>query len=43
MSRNFKGHAVCVSLEIGVGSGIPVYQEIRDRIKTPVIIQPVTG
>lgn len=32
--------AVCVSLEVGVDSGIPVYQEIRDRIKPPVIVQP---
>ncbi|MFN0040981.1 MAG: S8 family peptidase, partial [Burkholderiales bacterium] len=35
--------AVCVSLEVGIGSGIPVYQEIRDRIQLPVIIQPGTG
>lgn len=35
--------AVCVSLEVAVDSGIPVYQEIRDRIKPPVIIQPVVG
>lgn len=33
--------AVCVSLEVGVDSGIPVYQEIRDRIKPSVIVQPV--
>ena len=33
--------AICVSLEVGIGSGIPVYQEIRDRIRPPVIIQPV--
>lgn len=35
--------ALCVSLEVAVGSGIPVYQEIRDRIKLPVVIQPVAG
>lgn len=35
--------AVCVSLEVAVDSGIPVYQEIRDRIKPPVLIQPVAG
>lgn len=35
--------AVCVSLEVGIDSGIPVYQEIRDRIRPPVIIQPVQG
>ena len=35
--------AVCVSLEVGIGSGIPVYQEIRDRIRPPVIIQPAAG
>jgi hypothetical protein len=33
--------AVCVSLEVALGSGIPVYQEIRYRIKPPVVIQPV--
>jgi len=33
--------AICVSLEVGIGSGIPVYQEIRDRIRPPVIIRPV--
>ena len=33
--------ALCVSLEVAIGSGIPVYQEIRDRIKPPVVIQPV--
>lgn len=33
--------AVCVSLEVAVGSGIPVYQEIRDRIRPPVVVQPV--
>jgi hypothetical protein len=32
--------AVCVSLEVAIGSGIPVYQEIRDRIRPPVVIQP---
>jgi hypothetical protein len=32
--------AVCVSLEVGVGSGIPVYQEIRDRIRPSVTIRP---
>jgi hypothetical protein len=35
--------AVCVSLEVGIDSGIPVYQEIRDRIRPPVIIQPAQG
>jgi hypothetical protein len=32
--------AICVSLEVAIGSGIPVYQEISERIKLPVIIQP---
>lgn len=32
--------ALCVSLEVAVGSGIAVYEEIRARIGTPVIIQP---
>lgn len=35
--------ALCVSLEVADGSGIPVYQEIRDRIKLPVVIQPAGG
>ena len=35
--------AVCVSLEVGIDSGIPVYQEIRDRIRPAVIIQPITA
>lgn len=35
--------ALCVSLEVAIGSGIPVYQEIRDRIKPSVVIQPVAG
>jgi hypothetical protein len=35
--------ALCVSLEVVIGSGIAVYQEISDRIKPPVIIQPVAG
>ena len=35
--------AVCVSLEVEIGSGIPVYHEIRDRIRPPVIIQPAAG
>ncbi len=35
--------AVCVSLEVGLDSGIPVYQEIRERIRPPVIIQPGVG
>lgn len=35
--------AVCVSLEVAVDSGIPVYQEIRDRIRPLVIIQPAAG
>ena len=35
--------ALCVSLEVAVGSGISVYQEISDRIKPPVVIQPVVG
>jgi hypothetical protein len=35
--------ALCVSLEVAVGSGISVYQEISDRIKPPVAIQPVVG
>ena len=35
--------AVCVSLEVGLDSGIPVYQEIRYRIRPAVIIQPVTA
>lgn len=35
--------ALCVSLEVAVGSGISVYQEIRDRIKPTVVIQPVGG
>ena len=35
--------AICVSLEVAIGSGIPVYQEIRDRIKLTVVIQPVAG
>lgn len=35
--------AVCVSLEVAAGSGIPVYQEVRDRIRPPIIIQPVAG
>ena len=30
--------ALCVSLEVAVGSGIAVYQEIRDRVKPPVAI-----
>lgn len=34
--------ALCVSLEVAVGSGIPIYQEIRERIATAVGIQPVT-
>ena len=35
--------ALCVSLEVSVDSGIAVYQEIRDRIKPQVVIQPVAG
>lgn len=35
--------ALCVSLEVAVGSGIPVYQEIRDRIKPKVSILPSTS
>lgn len=35
--------ALCVSLEVAVGSGISVYQEIRDRIKQSVVIQSVGG
>ena len=35
--------ALCVSLEVAVESGIPVYQEIRDRIKAAVVIQPAAG
>lgn len=33
--------ALCVSLEVGVGSGIAVYQEIRARIMPAIGIQPV--
>lgn len=33
--------ALCVSLEVSVGSNITVYQEIRDRIAPPVAVQPV--
>lgn len=33
--------AVCVSLEVGIQSGIPVYQEMRDRITPPIPVQPV--
>lgn len=33
--------AICISLEVAADSGIPVYQEIRDRIRPPVFIQPV--
>lgn len=32
--------ALCVSLEVDVGTGIPVYQEIRDRIAPRIPIQP---
>jgi hypothetical protein len=32
--------ALCVSLEVPIDAGIPVYQEIRDRIALPVGIQP---
>ena len=31
--------ALCVSLEVQVATGIPIYQEIRERIKPPVGIQ----
>lgn len=34
--------ALCVSLEVAIDSGISVYQEVRDRIKPPVIIQPAS-
>ena len=30
--------ALCVSLEVAVGSDIAVYQEIRDRVSQPVVI-----
>ena len=33
--------ALCVSLEVGVGSGIAVYQELRARITPAISIQPV--
>ncbi|WP_423369822.1 S8 family peptidase [Burkholderia sp. LMG 32019] len=32
--------ALCISLEVAVDSGIPVYQEIRARIKPPIGIRP---
>jgi hypothetical protein len=32
--------ALCVTLEVAVGVGIPIYQEIRDRIATKIPIQP---
>lgn len=32
---------LCVSLEVGVESAIPVYQEIRDRIKPPVQVAAI--
>jgi hypothetical protein len=32
--------ALCVSLEVAIGSGIPVYQEVRDRIRPPIPIAP---
>lgn len=35
--------ALCVSLEVAVGSGIPVYQEVRDRIRPRVGIQPAAS
>ncbi len=35
--------AVCLSLEVAVDSGLPVYQEMRDRIKHPVLIQLVVA
>ena len=31
--------ALCVSLEVAVGSGIPIYQEIRERIAPAIGIQ----
>lgn len=33
--------AICVSLEVAIGSGIAVYQEIRDRISPTVAVQPI--
>lgn len=35
--------ALCVSLEVAVGSGIAVYEEIRQRIAPPIGIQPEAG
>jgi hypothetical protein len=32
--------ALCVTLEVAPGVGVPVYQEIRDRITLPISIQP---
>jgi hypothetical protein len=35
--------ALCVTLEVAPGAGIPIYQEIRDRIVPQVPIQPAAG
>ncbi len=35
--------AICVSLEVRLDSGIPVYQEILERIRPPVIVQTGAG
>ena len=35
--------AICVSLEVAADSNIPIYQEISDRIKPLIVIQPVVG
>lgn len=32
--------ALCVTLEVAPGIGLPIYQEIRDRIATQVHVQP---
>ena len=37
-------YALLVSIEVGEGIDIPVYQEIKDRISVPVTIgQPIVG
>ncbi len=35
--------ALCVTLEVAAGIGIPIYQEIRDRILPLIPIQPAGG
>ena len=35
--------ALCVSLEVAIGSAIPIYEEIRDRIRPQVVVQPIPG